>query len=922
MPNIPPSGRNSGPVQNDQRMPVQHTEADKKTVNPTPSPHLSESIKNIESKYWHNRLVSFCLKTIQRITQPPKSFLIQQQISSLSDGSDRSKIKVLAALKLHSEKGTKNIPLHTAAQSTIDGSIALSQKTLRKVDQTLQLSSVGIGYEYYRKGKHVPDGYLENLLFPELAQMVLDSIHELKKNTSLTELQQSITDTEIAKKLVITEAEKAGIKKDKDFSFERILELKQGIRNNLVISIEEQQSMSKAVSEIDKLRKNTSNPEPPKLEPPNKTNHFIEKEDRKHIKKLVTQDRFFSWLNIKDAANRTKRMLLRNKLHGGILLFSLAMTAVLSVIFPPAGATLGIAVLTGLGIELAYISFWSGTDSLWQRLRIFIGLKQIKKHSNFKYDTLDPRNDRKRMKLIKELATICKIKNFTHIYNTYAELEKLATKINKIDQKESIKESIKLEKLRALYKKRHKELFSNMLFFDQLRENIIINKTILEDRLRNNLLDIWEEKFSNRPKEELEKIFLSANKKGSLIIHNQEIDSTDKEWLSKTIPFWMKNASTKTSPEDNLKEKILTKQKESFFSGIKKYTKHISRSTIIRQAKKFTFNNMRDLIRNAFKSKPHSAEIVFSHTNPFSSAANASGYSSFVIAFILETLASKANQKINEKRMEEIKSGKKGTTFSLFGSRPRTGREEISTYQALSKNDVEPMIQLLSEAMLESDKINKKILKAKFSAPLNSLHRYDSISDQKAAEFILKFAIWNLLIEKEKNNTVNLFYKDILEKSEKRNSEVSSALKINGKKPLSIKKISIPSAFNYITNIDQNNSSIDPEPFIVSRAIYREQSDVILHRIHNKPSGQLIIALLQKNLTEQQAIKRIHTLDLDELRVLQHWASYASREDSFRAHKAILKKFDRIVAHAIHQRYSDHSHSSPPRTFQRPVDPL
>ncbi|WP_299733935.1 hypothetical protein [uncultured Endozoicomonas sp.] len=912
MPNISPSGRNNGPDHGHQLHPLRHAGHDKNIKNSNPSSDLVTNIEKIESKYWHNRLVSFCLKTIQRIIQPPKSFLIQEQISLLSNASDRSKIKVLAALKLHSEKGTKNISLHPDAQSTIHGSIALSQKSLRKVDQTLQLSSAGIGYEYYRKGKNVPDGYLENLLFPELAQMVLDSIHELKKNTPLTELQQSITDTEIAKKLVIIEAEKAGIKKDKDFSFERMLKLKQGIRNNLVISIEEQQSMSKTLSDIDKLRRNTSNQEPPKLEPPNETNHFIEKEDRRHIKKLVTQDRFFSWLNIKDAANRTKRMLLRNKLHGGIILLSLGMTAVLSVIFPPAGLPLGIAVLTGLGIELAYTSFWSGTDSLWQKRRIFTGLKKLKKYSNFKYDTLDPRNDQKRMKLIKKLATICKIKNFTHIYNDYAELEKLATKIKKTHNKQSIKESIKLEKLRALYKKRHKKLFSNMLLFDQLQENIIINKTILEDRLRNNLLDIWEEKFSNRPKEELEKIFLSVNKKDSLNIHDHEIDSTDKEWLSKTIPSWMESANITNHSEDTLKEKILIKQKESFFSATKKYTKQFTISSVTRQARKFSFNSIKDLIRKVFKAKPYSAEIVFSHANPFSSVASTSGYASFVIAFMLEILASKANQKINKKRMEEIKSGKKGKTFSLFGSRPRTGREEVATYRALSRNDVEPMVHLLKEAMLESEKINKKILKTKLSASLNSLNRYDSISDQEAAKFILKFAIWNLLIEKEKNNTVNLFYKDILEKSEKRNSEVSSALKINGKKPLSIKKISIPSAFNYITNIDQNSSSIDPEPFIVSRAIYREQSDVILHRIHNKPSGQLIIALLQKNLTEQQTIKRIHTLDLDELRVLQHWSSYASREDSFRAHKDILKKFDSIVAHVIHQRYSDHSHSSPP----------
>ncbi|MGB0360343.1 MAG: hypothetical protein ACPGEF_02915, partial [Endozoicomonas sp.] len=241
MPNLSPTGRNSNPDYRSQYNALKYPERDKKIKSPNPSSNLSANIEKIEAKYWHNRLVSFCIKTINRIIHPPKSYQIHEL---LSEFSSYPSAKVLAALKLHCEKGGTNISLKSDTSLIIDGTISLYPEAHRKVIETLKLSPVEIGFEYYRNGKMVPKGYLEHLLLPELAQRVLSAKDELITTTAkLTAVQATINNINKANELVGIEAKKVNLLEDEHFSFERLLKLKQGIRNNIIQSIEEQKCL-------------------------------------------------------------------------------------------------------------------------------------------------------------------------------------------------------------------------------------------------------------------------------------------------------------------------------------------------------------------------------------------------------------------------------------------------------------------------------------------------------------------------------------------------------------------------------------------------------------------------------------------------------------------------------------------------------
>nr|MDT0252490.1 hypothetical protein [Endozoicomonas sp.] len=312
MPHLPPLGQVSGHHSNNlpgTSSPLSRYEADKHTTGilkkKSTAPTFQE-VDRIEAKLWHNRLIRFCKKRIKRIVHPPPFIKIRDLVDDLTENSpDKDVQKVLAALKLHTGQAIK---LHQSVDGKLgftDGKIPVSTKTMEAVSNSIKRNGMEMAYEYRRKGEKLPAGYLQQILIPHIHQEILQAIR-YEESSQLSSIQKQIHGRqqyyENPEKCIKDFLEKSGINNEKSFTFERMIEIKKEIRNNIVKSIDEQALLTHSKTLIDNKATNENQPlvTIPKLPEPGKTDHFIEKEDSRHIRKLSSNKRFFAKTHIKD----------------------------------------------------------------------------------------------------------------------------------------------------------------------------------------------------------------------------------------------------------------------------------------------------------------------------------------------------------------------------------------------------------------------------------------------------------------------------------------------------------------------------------------------------------------------------------------------------------------------------------------------
>ena len=874
--------------------------------------------ERIESKHWHNRLISFCKKKINRIIHPPRSMKVSDLVDGLTKHNPKNPQKVLAALKLHTGRSVK---LHRSEDGRLgisDGKVAISKETIEAVVKSSQLSSMDMAYEYLRKGEKLPEGFLQQIIIPHIQRKIRLAM-QYEKTSRLPVIHQQLqgrqqygVHPEQQYKYIKDLLKKAGIADEKSFTFERMLEFKKELRNNLVLSIEEQKSATdNNVQGTDHVGLTHQQPPPPQLPEPRKTGHFIEKEDRKHIQKLASGERFFSKIHLKDIGNRIKRTLLRNKRNQIIIFFGLVAGAILAAIFPPAGMAIGIAIAVGLVTDIGYLVFWSTGTALWRRVRMIRGLKQIKKYADFEYTNFDKSNDKKRKKLIEKLRYRCTHKTFTEIYNAYAELEKQAIKIEKMAEKESMTfaETIALEKERALYSERRKKLKANLFFFDKLIENVIISRTILENRHIKDLEDLWNSKFKDMPPKEREELFKSVSRKKQLIIHGHQIKTRGDKWMQRIIPHWMnRNRSDEDPPESDNTAIEPTKVSTAFKSaGV---LKEMAQDFLFEQIKKTLFANLVNILKIAGR-RGNTINIT-----PVAPKVTLDGALCFVAFFFAEMAADHANTKINEKRMAKIIKKQPDYTRQLFGKRLRTGREEVGTLRSLAKQQVEPMVDHLLQSITSMEEIGESLEDARQRSELLNKEPFGAMSNEEAAILILKHAALQQLLDKEINSASGTFHRVVQEKTFSWNKKVARKLIDN-----SAQVISSASEGLGRRRTPQAAGAADLPPYLHDE-IQRLSSEVFLRSIRDRPCGRLIIRFRRGEISEGLALKEIRELgNLDELRDLRTWIDKAQKEGSYQKHEETLKLFNSIITYIINTKYKP-SPLQHPIGNQRPIDPV
>lgn len=874
---------------------------------------IAQEIDRVESKYWHNRIISRCRQEIDRIIHPPPSVKLNKLVNDLTKHSPNGdQQKVLVALKLHVGRAIK---LHQSKDGTLaftNGNIPISTKTMEAVVQSIKQTYVEVAYAYLRKGKQLPDGYLRQLILPHIIQKVHEAL-QYERVSKLPVTQQQLCGrhkfSATPEQYILDLLQTAGIKDEKSFTFERMLEFKKDLRNNIVPSKEEQHLATR-------LQVSSPNNWTPthQLTEPQKTNHFIEEDDIQHIRELVSEGALFSRVHFKDIGNRIKRTFLRNKRNQIIIFLALTTGAILAAIFPPVGMAIGIAITIELVTSISYIIFWSSSTALWRRIRMARGLRRIREYADFDYTNFDKTNDKKRKELIKNLRYRCKYKTFTQIYNAYAELEKQAEKIKELakNNQKTLTESIVFEEEKALYHERRKKLESNLFFFDKLIENVVISKAIIDNRYIKDLESLWSEKFENMNPVTRQSLFRRVSRNKMLIIHSHQIKTTDPKWMHRIIPNWMNKSRNTIKPPDSKGTAIEGAKTPTVFkaAGVIKEMFH---AFILTQIKGTIFNNL----VNFFKGIGRNSRSI--RLSPVAPKLTLDYVLVFVGIFFAERVADYENTKINQKRMERIVKKKPDYTRQFFGKRLRTGREEIGTLRSLSKSQVEPMVDHLINSIKSMEEIGSILDDAKNRSKMLGKGQFGSMSDEDAAIIILRHAAWQQLLDKEINSAFSNFYRIVREKASDWDSKVVRDLITKSQQSILVSKDD--TAVSHMTNTAQDQGRGASQQ-VASGTVQQLQSEAFLLGIRNRPSGKLINKFRKREISEGKALQEIGALSsLDELLALQFWIEITMKEGSYHQYEDTLRKFHHFVSYIIDHKY----HSIPLQGLdgsQRPIDPI
>ncbi|MFK0573058.1 hypothetical protein [Endozoicomonas sp.] len=892
MPRLPPVNPVSGHYSNNlpgTSSPLSRHEADKHATDilkKKSTTSTSQEVDRIEEKYWHHRLISFCKNKINRLIHPPPSIKIRDLVDDLTENSPKKDVqKVLSALKLHTGRAIK---LHQSADGKLgftDGKVPVSTKTMEAVANSIKRNGVEMAYEYLRKGENLPAGYLQQILIPHIHKAILQAIrYENNSKTTLSHEQiEGRKEYRVNPEKYINDLlEKADIKDEKHFTFERILEFKKSIRNSIVKSVDEQKFSThlKTPSHDKTIKQNQDLIDSPKLAIPEQTEHFIEKEDTRHIQKLSSGTSFFTKIHINDIGNRVKRTFLRNKRTHLFFMGGIIASIVITAIFPPAGISMGIALALSVILEAGYELFWASGSNLWRRVRLIKGLRQIKKYDDFDYTNLGPETDHKRKKLIQNLLYRCKHKTFSQIYNAYAELEKQADKLKNLAEKnqKTLSASIAFQKEKALYHERRKKLKSNLYFFDKLIEQITINRIVIEQRNQKDLELLWNERFTEMNPITRDVLFKKASK--NLIVQGHQVRTSGKNWLSNILQHSPIRKFNTT--EDDSQNPALEKAKTSKLFTSSGTLKTLIQATFLRSTKKTIFNNFIS-IGKVLRRNP----IIMIH-NPIAPKPDLTGTLVFFSFFFLEMATGNSNTKINQARVNEIKNKKKGHTWQLTGNRKRTGREEVATLRSQTKQEIEPMINHLLESAKSMEETGRILDDAKKRSKMLGKGLFGAMSDKNAAITLLKHAAWKNLLDKEINGTFSLFHNHIQEKASAWNNQIARTLIANSKQATTVSSVSDDQIYNRLAHSGQKGE--------INEATQQIPSEVFLVSIRNRVSGELIQRFRRGEISENKAIQEIGSLkNLDELLALQYWVDTALREENYQQHKDALKKFQKTI---------------------------
>ena len=634
------------------------------------------------------------------------------------------------------------------------GTRAIDEKLLGEVESTAACTSTGLAYKFLAHDRKLPVGFLESALIPDLIQLAMNEYGAT---------------VDLAEQSVLQLMRQHKIRREKDVTFEKLVEVKNALRWQYAREtqpVTESSSEGVATSGVCPM---------PVLERPRATRYQLDQEDKEYIQEVVESGGGVK-LPRNDLLNKTKRYILRNKKDIALNSFSVVISAVVCGL-----VTGGIGSAVSIFSYIAWAGAWSGGAEMLRMAKAIRALQRAEASRDYRLDVselgvISEMNEQKFRTFLKSLRYIVSHETLTRIFNAYSELEIDAEVRLKMREDESCLETvIKLEEGKARYLHRRSNLKEAFKLYKRFYTAAVEDVSRMDREWKGKIDQLWGDVFEKMPADKRQKLFnRAANDRR--VTRSRFYFPTDKaEWLNDIFPKLSAQQSKGDSTGDSYKEleRILEEEMPDIDLTDEEKTQFNKRVDKVANACVLVKSGVRSYLKNWTKriakaTTVHGLKIGWHavrglprlKVSPYLPKPSADGVIIFGFFFLAELLLAGWNNKLNERRMDRIigKRPGKSKTLSWFRWRDRTGREEMNTMRKQSKVGMEDFVErILQLHDHHKDVMEKLRMQEKIGQFMN---------EYELAVQILRWQYNRQLIEQMTAGAIGSYYRSVISKTE------------------------------------------------------------------------------------------------------------------------------------------------------------
>ena len=658
------------------------------------------------------------------------------------------------------------------------GSRSVRKNVLETIRADIDLSTTELAYRFLSQDRSLPAGFLQRALIPHFVDTV---IRHYRVNR------------ETAEDVVAEIADSQGLRKDRDITFERILEVKNRIRWHFSEpSIPDRTQMDFPDKPDGLMTFNRISPAttPPGLERPRHSRYELDREDKKYIRTVVDNGKGIK-IPRHDLLNRLKRKTLRNKKEALIA----ALGTLFSTFFLGVGSG-GMAAVLNLIYYIGYYALWSGITHAVRMVRALKAIQRMQVSGDFRldgseFDFISELDEKKFRVFMRSLRYICSHETLARIYNAYAELEKDAqARLAMSPDVHSLDDVIKLEEGKARYLHRRENIRKAFRLYDILYTTVTADLSRMDKEWENSVSDLWDARFARMSPARREALFNRAANDPRVTERAFHLVTNKSGWLKSIFPQLSKKGGMPVAQRQQALEEyqqIIDQEMPELASNDsdrEMLNRHAE--TAAHVAKDGVGLYMLKLLRDTVNSTlTHGLKLGWSSIQgaprievmPLLPKPSFEGLATFGFFFTVDFLLEQVNSRINKHRFEAIQKGK--TTTTGFGPwrRFRTGREEVNTTRRLAKDNLPDFI----EKVLKLHKYHKELMdEMKLQKELSNKNPYgrpyEYMDEYEAAIMILKRKKYEFWVREMMAGAVGELHRSIQTKTQYLDSRMADII--------------------------------------------------------------------------------------------------------------------------------------------------
>ena len=598
---------------------------------------------------------------------------------------------------------------------------------------------------------HLTPADLESKLASHLTTIPLPVFDKLRPSIT-EELTKNPLSSEEALQVVQGLMSRAGIKGDRDVTFERLLVFKQNYRNQYPRHAASLSGLSHPAALT------RPNPQSPQLDGPAPGQYLLDEEDVDHIMRSVAEGNSL-YIPRHDLRNRLKRLVLRNKRK--VALFT---TEAITFTVIAGLSTGGIGAAAALGGQVGGLVAVSGGIAAFRRIKTAQQHDAMQKNADYELnedqyldeladnpvdealkqeaDSLRKRflaagvDGKKLAAFLKNAQYFCSHKAMTDIFNAYSELEKdyeTAQKLHRFTKGNDTSDSAALpegrdrvdirrpedaikareSQERVAYRiARLRQLFNP---YEQLIVGTVRDITRMDAELDVKLDQLWKERFENNEKYQTDGQF-DKDKVAALFSHAAndfrvkhkkwyQVGGDQREWVGSVLPR-LKTEAIEAEPEEGeagykriQAKKLYNRTAEKgerggkyVFGMAKMYSKEMAKLGAVNFAK---------LMGKAIKSG--SVDTVVQGAQGIKPTPTPAFLAALAVFYIAENVTEKINTKVNKWKLRKEKTG------VGFLQSEQTGREKVGTARVVGKGNMEKFMSNLQKMHKKHEKLKQVV---------------------------------------------------------------------------------------------------------------------------------------------------------------------------------------------------------------------